>query len=396
MNRIALQLLFGDKTKFLGLVFGIAFTSFMITFALSYLAGFLTRGFALIDENPGVDIWVMDPAVTSVEMTTTIPLPMLYRVKSVQGVAYATPMALEDIDIRFLDGRFQQAQLIAVDDATLAGVPRSDTSRTLLYTPDAFIADAGGTEGKLVVTATKGRFGPSPHVKNGPLRPVKAGDDLLIENRLAHIMGISHTIPRFPPRILLYTRYATAMKFFPKLSHRVTFILVKVARGEEAEKVARAIEAATGLRARTSMQFKIDTVRWYLNNSEDVGDMVSMLLLAMIVGFGVTGILLYLFTYENIRAFAILKAIGASGEQLISIVFLQSFASALISVGIGIGLCALTGKVLFLAALDYPFRMMWFAPLVGIVGVFFISFVVAFISLYPVLKMDPSVVFSRR
>jgi len=133
-----------------------------------------------------------------------------------------------------------------------------------------------------------------------------------------------------------------------------------------------------------------------MTNSEDVGDMVSMLLLAMIVGFGVTGIMLYMFTYENLKQYAILKAIGASQNLLISTVFLQAFVSAAISAGIGIGFCSLVGDFLFVSQFDYPFRMMWFAPVIGIVGVFFISFVVALVSIYPVLKMDPSIVFSRR
>jgi putative ABC transport system permease protein len=65
-----------------------------------------------------------------------------------------------------------------------------------------------------------------------------------------------------------------------------------------AELAAR-IEQRTGLRARATEDFKADTVRWFLINSEDVGDIAAMLILAMTMGFGVTGIMLYMFTYEN-------------------------------------------------------------------------------------------------
>ena len=48
MLRLALKMLLGDRAKYTGLLFGITFTSFLVTFAASYLCGFLTRGFALI------------------------------------------------------------------------------------------------------------------------------------------------------------------------------------------------------------------------------------------------------------------------------------------------------------------------------------------------------------
>ena len=44
MLRVALKMLFGDRAKYVGLLFGIAFTSFLVTFAASYFCGFMTRG----------------------------------------------------------------------------------------------------------------------------------------------------------------------------------------------------------------------------------------------------------------------------------------------------------------------------------------------------------------
>src|SRR5574337_81348 len=73
MFRVALKMLIGDRVKYAGLVFGITFTSFLVTFASSYFTGFMTQGFALIAEDPRTDVWVMDPAVRSVAPTTNLP-----------------------------------------------------------------------------------------------------------------------------------------------------------------------------------------------------------------------------------------------------------------------------------------------------------------------------------
>lgn len=106
MFRIALKMLIGDRVKYAGLLFGIAFTSFLVTFAASYFAGFMTQGFALIAENPRTDVWVMDPAVRSIAPTTNMASSALDRVRSVEGVATAIPLALGTADVRFPNGRF--------------------------------------------------------------------------------------------------------------------------------------------------------------------------------------------------------------------------------------------------------------------------------------------------
>jgi putative ABC transport system permease protein len=94
MLRVALKMLMGDRAKYAGLLSGIAFTSFLVTFAASYFCGFMTRGFALIAENPAADVWVMDPAVVSAEKTANMPASALDRIRGVEGVASAVPLAL--------------------------------------------------------------------------------------------------------------------------------------------------------------------------------------------------------------------------------------------------------------------------------------------------------------
>jgi putative ABC transport system permease protein len=144
MLRVAVKMLVGDRVKYAGLLFGIAFTSFLVTFAGSYFAGFMTWGFALIAENPRTDVWVMDPAVSSVEPTTNLPSSALDRVRGVEGVATALPLVLGTADVRFPNGRFQSFQVIGVDDATLAGLPWLQdgvSSIGALRTPDAVAGD---------------------------------------------------------------------------------------------------------------------------------------------------------------------------------------------------------------------------------------------------------------
>jgi len=397
MFYIALKMLMADRAKYTGLLLGIMFTAFLVTFASSYFAGFMTRGFSLITENGSADVWVMDPAVDSDEQTINMPDSVLGRIRSVEGVRYAMPLMLGNVDARFPNGRFQSFQVIGVDDATLAGAPspKNGMPRTILRAPDTVIVDPGGTHGKLETPVQEIDQWPhdGAHL-DAPTRELISGDELLVNDRRIKIAARSETLPRFPPRPLIYTTYSNALRILPQERHTLTFILVGAGSGVSAQQLARRIREQTGLRARSSEDFKADTVRWYLVNSEDVGDMAAMLTLAMTVGFGVTGVMLYMFTYENLKQYAVLKTMGATPKLLLSMVFIQAGLCALLGAGLGLGLCALVGEIVSYSS--YPFRMMWFTPLIGTLGVLVVSLTAAAISVRPVLKLEPGVVFTGR
>ncbi len=396
MLRIALQMLVADRAKFGGLLFGIAFTSFLVTFAASYFCGFMTRGFSLISENPTVDVWVMDPAVDSVEQTINMPTSALYRVRGVDGVRYAVPLALGTADARFANGSFQTFQVVGVDDATLAGAPSlSGGNLSGLRTRDAVIVDAGGTEGKLQTPVSLDDQWPHDGAHLGVLtRELAKGDELLINDQRVRVLGKSDGLARFPPRPLLYTTWSNALRILPIEAHMLTFVLARANAGVSPRELAKRIAEHTGLRARAAEDFKSDTVRWFLVNSEDVGDIAAMLTLAMTMGFGVTGVMLFMFTHENQKQYAVLTALGASTQTLVAMVLGQAAVCALLGTGIGLGLCGIAGEGVI--GLGFPFRMMWFTPLVGIFGVLLVAVAAALISIRPVLALQPAAVFAAR
>lgn len=397
MLYIAIKMLLGDRAKYAGLIFGIAFTSFLVTFAGSYFSGFMTRGFSLITENQYADVWVMDPAVSSVEQTTNMPRWALDRVRSVDGVRAAVPLILGSAEARFPDGRFQSFQVVGLDDATLAGAPalQAGVATDLLRAPNTVAISAGGTSGKLTTpqfAADRWTHG-KPHGKV-PSRELDRGDELLINDRLVRIVARADALPRFPPRPLFYTAFSHALEILRPASRSQTFVLATAAEGIAPAELAARITAKTGLRARTAADLKSDTVRWFLINSEDVGDIASMMILAMSVGFGVTGVMLYMFTNENLHQYAVLSAMGATRRMLLAMVFTQAGLCALVGTGLGLGLCGIAGQLVEHGG--YPFRVMWFTPLLGGAMVLVVSMVSAALSARPVLKLQPALVFSGR
>ncbi len=398
MLRIAVKMLRGDRAKYIGLLFGITFTSFLVAYAGSYLCGFMTRGFALVTENPNVDVWVMDPAVQSTELTTTIPDSALSRVRSVNGVLNAMPLAIGTVDARFPNGRFQSFQLIAVDDATLFGLPplQGGVSPTVMRTPDAVVVAPGGTEGKLqtpTLAADQWPYG-QPRF-NVPTRELAAGDELRVDEHRVVVRGLANAQPRYPPQPLMYTTLSDAARMLPPKPHLLTFVVAKAAAGVSPRELAARIETQTGLKARSSDDFKKDTVHWVLVNSEDVGDIASMMTIAMLVGLGVTGVLLYMFTSDSLKQYAVLKAMGADSRLLLTMIFVQSGLCALLGIGLGLGVCAVVGQIT-IVEFNFPFRMMWYVPIFATMVVVVVSIVAAAFSARPVLKLEPGVVFAGR
>ena len=61
MAVIALRMLFGDRAKYLGLVFGVAFATLLVTQQGGLFVGLMTRTSSVIADVREADIWVMDP-----------------------------------------------------------------------------------------------------------------------------------------------------------------------------------------------------------------------------------------------------------------------------------------------------------------------------------------------
>jgi putative ABC transport system permease protein len=308
------------------------------------------------------------------------------------------PLVIATVDARFPNGRFQSFQLIAVDNATLFGLPplQNGVSPAMMRTPDAVVVASGGSQGKLQtpsLAADQWPFG-QPRL-DVPTRELAIGDQLLVNDHRVVVRGRAEALPRYPPRPLMYTTLSNAVHMLPPKRHLLTFVVAQAAPGISPEQLASHIEAQTGLKARSSEDFKRDTVDWLLHNSEDVGDIASMMSIAMLVGFGVTGVMLYLFTTDSLKQYAVLKAMGADSRLLLTMIFVQSGLCALLGIGLGLGVCAMVGQIA-ITKFNFPFRMMWFTPVLATLMVVLVSIAAAAISARPVLKLEPGIVFAGR
>src|SRR3989449_6793278 len=139
------------------------------------------------------------------------------------------------------------------------------------------------------------------------------------------IDGISDVSASFFTNPAIPTLYSDAVNFVEHERTQLSYVLVQSQPGVNAEEVSRRIEAQTGLRARTTDEFRWDCILYYLKNTGIPVNFGITITIALIVGTVVAGQTFYLFTLENLKQFGALKAIGVTNWRLTGMVLLQAF-----------------------------------------------------------------------
>src|ERR1700747_2806742 len=92
MSWVALRMLTGDRSKYLGLIFGVGFATLLMSQQVSIFAGIMRRTASQILDVRDADIWVMDDKVRYIDEVPGLPDTELQRVRGVPGVAWAVRM----------------------------------------------------------------------------------------------------------------------------------------------------------------------------------------------------------------------------------------------------------------------------------------------------------------
>ncbi|MEZ0276527.1 MAG: ABC transporter permease, partial [Roseimicrobium sp.] len=106
MYRLALKMLFGDTAKYLMLVFGIFFATFLIAQQASVFCGLMRWTTATLKNVPA-PIWVVDEKVEQVNETNPLRDTDVARVRSVDSVAWAMPLFSGIQRVRLENGKFK-------------------------------------------------------------------------------------------------------------------------------------------------------------------------------------------------------------------------------------------------------------------------------------------------
>src|SRR5258708_16009282 len=89
-----------------------------------------------------------------------------------------------------------------------------------------------------------------------PDEPLELDRELEMNDHKVRIVGISDASAPFLSNPVIHTRYSEAVNFVGHERTQLSYVLVQSQPGVNAEEVCRRIEAQTGLRARTTNEFR--------------------------------------------------------------------------------------------------------------------------------------------
>jgi putative ABC transport system permease protein len=377
-------MLFRDKAKYFGIIMGVTLASLVITQQGSIFVGLMSRTFAPISDMEDPDIWVMDPKVQFIDDVKPLPSTAQYRVRGIEGVAWAAPLYKGMIRARLDTGMFQNCVLIGLDDATLTGGPPAMIEGTLadLRQADAVIVDAIGAATRLARPSA---------VPGGEPVSLKIGDTMELNDRRGVVVGISQNLRSFQSQPIIYTTYNRATGYAPRERKLLSFVLVEAQAGQNLQELCDRISRVTGLAAYTRDQFKWKTVMYFIENTGIPINFGIAVTLGFVIGTVITGFMFYSFTLDNLRYFGTLKAMGAADSTLMGMILLQALVVGLLGFGLGVGLASFFGFMSRGSAL--AFRMPWQLLFASGAAVMVICIAAATLSMRKVMTLEPGVVF---
>ena len=370
---LAFKLLVNDRAKFQALVGGITFSTFLIVQMTSLFAGILSRASSTV-LNIGAQVWVMDPAVNSVN--NSIPLPDYVQdfVRSIEGVHYAVPLYSGSALVKLANATYQPVYVIGLDDNTLYGRPELEQGQ---------IEDIFAENGFFVVK----------DAEYSKLGNPKLGTVMQLNDHRAVIVGIARVASSGLYGIpTLYTTLNRATQYIPSTRFTTAYILVEPKTPQAIAHIKSEV-ASLGYVALTHDEFVSRTGRWFIFQTGGGMNMLLMVIISFIVGLSISGQTFYTFILENEDKFGALKAMGIRAHELIWMILFQATFTALTGLGLGVGLCTL---LIFFAKLrlpDYAAMITYSNLLFALVMVLIIAGISSYIGVRRVLKIEPFDIF---
>jgi len=385
MLEIALKMLLGDRGKYFGIVTGIALASVLMIQQPGILISMFSRTYSFITDVGLPDIWVMDPMVQFIDDSQPMLDTELYRVRGVQGVEWAVPLYKGSTRVRQSNGQLVTSNMLGLDDATLIGGPAVILEGRLadLRLPDSVIVDEAGARGRLAKPST---------APGGKPTPLKVGDVLEINDQRAVVVGIARATATFGSQPIIYTTYSRATSYALSERKMLSYILVKAKPEETIQAVAQRITHDTDMAARTSPEFKMMTLEYFRKNTSILTNFGFVVVIGFIVGAAVTGQIFYNFTLDNLRYFAVFKAMGATNRILQAMILLQALLVGFVGFGLGAGITGLFAAFTQGGA-GLSMTLNWQLLLGSAIAVAIIVLFAALISVRKVMKLEPAVVF---
>ncbi|KTC93478.1 ABC transporter permease [Legionella cincinnatiensis] len=362
---VAFKMLVNSKRKFIGMVIGATFSAFIIMQQPGIYQGVTDRIVAPIRAITDVDLWVMgDTSFSFADPLYFRPID-IYRIRSIPGVLWAKQLYRTWYTmIHSGTGKITSWELIGVDPESLVGLPKTMIAgtRSSIHKTNSIIIDG---------YALKQFEAPDG-------RTIQLGEKMLEGRNKLIVTGITK-----PLRTYMYEpkAYMTS-NHIPDVSHRNSFILVKVKPTYNVQQIAYEIRKTTGFLPLTPDQFVERSNQFFREKTPIVIAFIAVAIVGFIIGLVMMWQIFTNFVLTHLHQFGMLKMLGVSSASLIKMVLFQAAITGGLGYILGLALTMLFG-VLFHDT-TVAFHLTQQIILLGALGS---TIVIVFSSYFAILKV---------
>lgn len=310
MFSTALKFMSFEKTKSLGILIGIFIAVFLIGQQLSTLGYLESLMSSLVrhSDPDRADLWVVTDQTRNANSLDPIDASLVRTLKSIKGVEETYPAVICPAMMKFSNGRFANVQLVGSEAPSLIMGPAPslvvEGERASIVNPLSFTCEL-------------------KDAKNFH-HPVNLEMDIELNGKKARITALTRNLKGYSTS-LLYSTVDNVREISGTSCNEVNAILIRTSDGTDADEICRTVnDNFPGVRAWTRDALADTTVDELLKKTSMGMSFVSLVLFAVISGFFIIGLTLYTSTFDRVRDYGTLKAIGADNGYVSRLVMTQA------------------------------------------------------------------------
>ena len=324
--KTSLRIIVNEKEKFSGAVAGVTLATFLMILQCGFYLGY-DRDITVVLDSIDADVWVIpknQPLFDGWDAMDDLPY---YRIKEYPDIAKVARLVWGYAPFRLpAQGGRDTVEVLGVEFDSGIGlkldIGLDDPAAEL--EPDGRILVARKDCEKLGVTTL-------------------GGEGIEIRGRKATVVGLVEEVHLFTTAGFVMTDLENARAFMKLPNDHASYIVAKCAPGADVDTVVRDLQAEFPEHEVLSTPTYHDKAATYWSTRTGIGPVLMLsAALAILVGFMIVMLAFYISTVDKLPVFACMKALGASGLEVVSILVFQ----VLIVFVIG---CALAGVAIHVA-----------------------------------------------
>ncbi len=318
MGAIGLRMMFFDRLKLAGTLFGVVFAVVLGNFQAGTFLALLGKNRMFV-ENAQVDVWVTPPGTRQFQAGTPLNDSQLNRARATEGVAWAEPLLLQTAALQLPQGGSEPVSLVGTRAPRFVGGPwnivKGQTS-DLMQPGAVFFEDA-----------EREKFG---GLNMGSVRE--------LSGTKVQAVGFTWGLLPFAPAYA-FAEQSFARAILKQPDDRHTFIMVGVKPGHTPEEVRERLQQVlTDTKVMTRTEY-LHEILVYIVTGTQIGLSFGLsTIMGLLVGLITVALSMFSSVIDNMRQFGTLKAIGSTTSDLAKLLFVQAVLYGLMGSVMGLGM----------------------------------------------------------